>query len=166
MSEEHYGRSTEARARRRRAVITVGLALLMVFFAGWYSMSYIRADEASRSATSSSTSEPPACDLDPSQVEVNVYNATDREGLAGRVAGDLKKRGFVVRTVANDPKQVEVTGRGQLRHGPNGSQGSQLVARHEGTVEDDPDDRERAAVDLVLGPDYQHLVDEDRAKAC
>lgn len=146
-------------------MITVLLVLLLLFFAGWYSMSYIRADEAARSTTTS-TSDSPTCGLAPSRVEVNIYNATRREGLAAQVARDLKERGFVVKTVANDPKQVEVTGRGELRHGTNGTKGAELVARHLGAVEDNPDDRERAAVDVVLGPDYRHLVREDRATAC
>lgn len=146
-------------------MITILLVLLLLFFAAWYALSYIRADQSAR-ATTTATSDSPTCALAPSRVEVNVYNATNREGLATQVARDLKKRGFVIKTVANDPKQVEVTGRGQLRHGPNGTQGAQLVARHVGTFEDDPDDRERAAVDVVLGPDYQHLVREDLARAC
>lgn len=165
MSDEYYGQSTEARARRRRSIITVLIVLLILFFASWYAMSYIRAD-SSPSATTSSSSGSPSCDLTPAQVEVNVYNATDREGLAGRVAKDLKERGFVVKTVANDPKQVEVTGRGQLRHGANGAKGATLLTQHVGTFTDATDDRERAAVDVVLGPGYRHLVRADRASGC
>lgn len=165
MSDEYYGQSTEARARRRRSIITVLIVLLVLFFAAWYAMSYIRAD-GSPSATDSSSSVSPSCDLTPAQVDVNVYNATNRDGLAGRVAKDLKERGFVVKTVANDPKQVEVTGRGQLRHGDDGAKGAKLLSRHLGSFSDSPDDRERAAVDVVLGPDYRHLVREDRVTGC
>ncbi|WP_435200477.1 LytR C-terminal domain-containing protein [Janibacter sp. GS2] len=165
MPDEFYGQSTESRARRRRAIITVLIVLLLLFFAAWYAMSYIRADTSAR-ATTTSTSGSPTCELTPAQVEVNVYNATDREGLAAQVARGLKERGFVVRTVANDPKQEEVTGRGQLRHGARGTKGAELLSRHVGTVADAPDERERVAVDVVLGPDYRHLVRADQVTDC
>jgi|SRR5699024_10455520 len=165
MSEEHYGRSAEARARRRRSIITMIIVLLGLFFAAWYALSYIRAEDHA-GAEESTTSESATCDLSPGQVDVNVYNATSREGLAAQVARDLKKRGFTVKTVANDPKKVEVTGRGELRHGPDGAKGAELVSRHAGTFSERTDERERTDVDVVLGPDYRHLVDEDRATAC
>lgn len=165
MSEEHYGRSAEARARRRRSIITMIIVLLGLFFAAWYALSYIRAEDHA-GAEESTTSESATCGLSPGQVDVNVYNATSREGLAAQVARDLKKRGFTVKTVANDPKKVEVTGRGELRHGPDGAKGAELVSRHAGTFSERTDERERTDVDVVLGPDYRHLVDEDRATAC
>lgn len=163
--DERQGRSSEARARRRRSAITLLLVLLMLFFAAWYAMSYIRAD-AERRTASTPTSSTSTCGADPAQVDVNVYNATNREGLAAQVARDLRARGFVIKTVANDPKQVDVTGRGQLRHGTAGAKGAELVARHVGDFEDTPDERARTSVDVVLGPDYRHLVDEERASTC
>lgn len=166
MSEEYYGESAEARARRRRTIITVLIVLFILFFAAWYALSYIRADDARRTTTPSSTSESPTCELTPGQVEVNVYNATTREGLAAQVARDLKKRGFDVTSIANDPKRVEVTGRGELRHGSNGTKGAELVAQHVGEFADVGDERERPAVDVVLGPDYRHLVHESRVPDC
>lgn len=165
MSDEYYGQSSEARARRRRAVITLLLALLMIFFAGWYAMSYIRADDARRASTATSTASP-TCEVDPSDVQVNVYNATSREGLATRVARDLRKRGFDVRTIANDPKRSEVTGNGELRHGTNGTKGAELLADHVGELSIAKDERERTAVDVVVGPDYRRLVQEDKTPDC
>lgn len=165
MPEEYYGQSTEARARHRRSVITILIVVLGLFFAAWYALSYIRAEDRA-GAGGTTTSESPTCGMTPGEVDVNVYNATRREGLASQVARDLKKRGFVVKTVANDPKKVEVTGRGELRHGPDGAKGAELVTRHAGTFSERTDDRERPDVDVVLGPDYRHLVDEDRATAC
>jgi len=165
MSDGYYGRSTEARARRRRAVITVLIVVLVLFFAAWYALAYMRADGGSR-ATGTTTTAAPTCPLTPAQVEVNVYNATNREGLAGRVARGLKKRGFVVKTVANDPKQMEVTGRGQLRHGTKGAKGAELVGRHVGTFEDVPDERARTSVDVVVGPGYRRLVSEQLVGDC
>lgn len=165
MSDEYYGQSAEARARRRRAVITLLLALLMIFFAVWYAMSYIRADDERR-ATESSSSATPTCETKASEFKVNVYNATDREGLATTVARDLRKRGFDVQTVANDPKGTEVTGPGELRHGTNGTKGAELLSDHLGDFSIDKDERDRTTVDVVLGPDYERLVAEDTAPDC
>lgn len=168
MSDEYYGQSAEARARRRRAVITLLLALLMIFFAVWYAMSYIRADDerrASESAESSAT-ESPTCVTKASEFKVNVYNATDRAGLASKVARDLRKRGFDVQTIANDPKGTEVSGPGELRHGTNGTKGAELLSDHLGDFSIDKDERDRTTVDVVLGPDYERLVAEDTAPDC
>lgn len=165
MSDEYYGQSAEARARRRRAVITLLLALLMIFFAVWYAMSYIRADDERR-ATESSSSATPTCETKASEFKVNVYNATDRESLATTVARDLRKRGFDVQTVANDPKGTEVTGPGELRHGTNGTKGAELLSDHLGDFSIDKDERDRTTVDVVLGPDYERLVAEDTAPDC
>lgn len=165
MSDEYYGQSAEARARRRRAVITSLLALLMIFFAAWYAMSYIRADDARRAESSSSTSSP-TCPAKAEDVQVNVYNATTREGLATKVARDLRKRGFDVRTVANDPKKAEVTGPGELRHGTNGTKGAELLSEHVGEFSITKDERERTSVDVVLGPDYRKLTSRSAVEDC
>lgn len=165
MSDEYYGQSAEARARRRRAVITLLLALLMIFFAAWYAMSYIRADDARRASTAT-TSASPTCEVSPGDVEVNVYNATNREGLATKVARDLRSRGFDVKTIANDPKRAEVTGRGELRHGTNGTQGVELLSEHVGEFSITKDERERTTVDVVVGPDYRRLVSEEKTPDC
>ncbi len=168
-SDELHGQSAAKRARRRRSVITFLIVLLLLFFAAWYALSYIRADDAKRAGASTATSatiSATSCVLTPEQVEVNVFNATSREGLAGQVAKDLKKRGFVVTTVANDPKHADVTGRGHLRFGNDGVNPAKLVSRHVGNFEEHPDARKRASVDVVLGPKYQRLVDEAKIVGC
>ncbi len=165
MSEDYYGQSAEARARRRRAIITTLLALLMIFFAAWYAMSYIRADDARRASSSTSTTSA-TCPAKAADVQVNVYNATDREGLATKAARDLRQRGFDVRTIANDPKRAEVTGPGELRHGTNGTKGAELLSEHVGEFSIAKDERERETVDVVLGPDYRKLTTRSSLEEC
>lgn len=87
MPEEYYGQSTEARARHRRSVITILIVVLGLFFAAWYALSYIRAEDRV-GAEETTTSESPTYGVAPGQVDVNVYNATRREGLASQVARD------------------------------------------------------------------------------
>lgn len=163
--DEYYGAGSGARARRRRAVITVLLVLLMLFFAFWYAMSYIRADESGTGADSATPTRP-ACTSSPQQVQVNVYNATNRDGLAARVAAQLKERGFTVKTVANDPKKRTVTGRGELRYGTNSMADAQLLLRHTGDFQRIKDSRERRTVDVVVGPQFEQLVSESAVRAC
>lgn len=164
--QEEYGLSSEARARRRRSVITLLVVLLSVFFAAWYALSYIRADDQRRAEGSATSTEPSGCEVAPEQVDVNVYNATNREGLAAKVARDLKSRGFTVKTVANDPKQAEIEGRGELRFGEQGRKGADLLSEHVGEFAERTDERARVTVDVVLGPRYRHLVSEERTPAC
>lgn len=163
--DEHYEMGDSPRMRRRKSIITFALVLLLLFFASWYALSYIRADEASSTQPTAIT-QSPTCGMSPKQVEVNVYNATKREGLAGRVANQLKKRGFTVKTVANDPKQAKVEGTGQLRYGSNGRKEAKLVGLHTGDFQMIQDPRKRTTVDLVLGPDFKRLSAESTIATC
>ncbi len=161
-ADEYYGRSSEARARRRRSVVTVVLVLLLVFFATWYALSYLTQDGADQDSPDA-TSSTPTCEVKPEQVEVHVFNAAGRAGVAADVREDLKKRGFDVTSIDNES---EVSGRGELRHGPSGAKGAELLAEHFGEAEDVDDDREDATVDVVVGPEYERLVSEERAPSC
>ena len=166
MSDVH-GVPDEVRARQHRSIITISLVVLALFFAAWYAYSYIRADDA-RSAREAATATPTttACEMTPEQVEVNVYNATSRPGLAAQVATDLRKRGFVVETVANDPKRAELTGRGELRYGETSLEAARLVEQHVGSFAKKVDERQRTSVDVVLGPTYDQLVDRADITPC
>ncbi|MGQ0464458.1 MAG: LytR C-terminal domain-containing protein [Sporichthyaceae bacterium] len=46
---------------------------------------------------------------------VNVYNSTQRTGLAIEVADQLRERGFQIGEVGNDPERRKVRGTGELR---------------------------------------------------
>lgn len=162
---DHYGVSSEARARGRRSIVTVSLVILMLFFAAWYALSYIRADDT-RSVSPTTSSTTSSCDLVPKDVEVNVYNATNRAGLAAQVAKGLRERGFAVKTVANDPKRAELTGRGELRYGDQGKSGAELVDNTVGTFARKVDERTRTSVDVVLGPQFDGLVDKAAVPGC
>lgn len=107
---------------------------------------------ATPSAVCPTTSAPPA----PTAVAVNVYNGTDRAGLAAQVATTLKARGFLVGKVANDPLGKKVSGTAEIRAATDSPAaitvaaqvpGSRLVA----------DTRRDNTVDLVLGVGYAAL---------
>jgi hypothetical protein len=101
----------------------------------------------------------------PSAITVNVYNATQRQGLAKAVSEELKKRGFTIGKVTNDPLKQQIPGPGQLRTGvPGKGPGAVLAAQFPGaqTVEDTRTD---ATVDLVLGETFQSLAAPEAAAA-
>lgn len=99
------------------------------------------------------------------QSEVNVYNSTDRRGLAAGVAQGLRSRGFPVLAVDNDPLDAGVQEPAQVRHGPQGLEAARTVAAQvDGAVLVD-DGRTGAAVDLVLGAGYQQLRGPAQAAA-
>lgn len=97
----------------------------------------------------------------PSEITLNVYNTTWKEGLAADVAGDLKDRGFKVKSTGNDPEmsylEKEV---GIVRFGPEGERAAKRLAQQVDGVQLQKDDRKSAAVDLVLGNRWKDLKAE------
>ena len=127
------GASLHRRHRQRRAALTltaVALVLLAsfayaaVYFQGWVGNRATPGPLASRSCQRAA----PARALTPRAVTVNVYNATERGGLAASVAKSLRTEGFKVAKVANDPLGKLLAGVGEVRRGPTGTAGAALAA--------------------------------------
>lgn len=165
MSEqETYGHPTSERQRRRKGLVTMAIVVLLLFFAAWYAFSYFRADAERAPAANGSNA---ACRVVASEVEINVYNATTREGLAGRVAEELEGRGFQVKEVENYQRQETITGNGWARFGPAGAPGATTLSQHARDFEQVEIERERPVIDLVLGPDFTALAPaEDVPEGC
>lgn len=101
----------------------------------------------------------------PSQVTTNVYNATDRAGLAASTAEVLQARGFVVSTIANDPLAKTITGVAELRYGPSGETGAQLLAYYFPGALLVEDDRTDATVDVALGASFTEVPPQSEIDA-
>jgi hypothetical protein len=153
--------SVQARQRRRRSLIVIGVVLLGLFFAFWYAWSYYQADSSARA-----TRPPPAtcAPYDPNVVtpentKVNVYNASSRNGLARSVAKSLTERGFVIGKVANDPSSRKAPKVAEIRYGPNGVAQAKLLRTTlpKGTTLVN-DKRKAVVVDLAVGPKYTTLA--------
>jgi hypothetical protein len=99
---------------------------------------------------------------DSENIQLNVYNATDKSGLAKEVALELKQRKFKVDKTGNDPLGKPVEGVAVLRYGPK-MVGSAWVVRsyflNEAVREFDPS-RQDETIDVVLGPSFQKLATE------
>lgn len=160
------GMSTAQRRARRRtalvitallAVLALALLISLATVQGWFGPRQGGGDEAA--VTSAAV---PAPGLRPEQVSVDVLNGTSTSGLAGRTAEALRTRGFEVGSVDN----ADIAeGPGLIRHGPEGQEGAEVLARSVGQDLElvlQPDLGGTDVV-LVLGPDWEELptADED-----
>jgi hypothetical protein len=121
------------------------------------------ADQAEACASVSESAPPPT--LDPTGINLRVLNATDTAGLAQTVATALQERGFVIDEVANDSSGREVTGVGELRHGPRGTDAADYVRLFLPGAGDFLDTRATAQVDVVVGPEFTTLASADEVSA-
>jgi hypothetical protein len=121
------------------------------------------AEEAEACASASEAAPPPS--LDPSVINLRVLNATDTAGLAQTVATALQERGFVVDEVGNDSTGREVTGVGELRHGPRGADAAEYVRLFVPGAGDFLDTRATAQVDVVVGPEFSTLATAEEVAA-
>ncbi|GAA1811585.1 LytR family transcriptional regulator [Planosporangium flavigriseum] len=101
---------------------------------------------------------------DSETIQLNVYNATDRPGLAKEIAQEFKQRKFKVdpEKASNDPLAKPVEGVAVLRYGPK-MVGAAWVVRsyflNEAVREFDPS-RQDETIDVVLGPSFKKLATE------
>ena len=107
-------------------------------------------DKAAACATASAAPK----SLDPSAITVRVLNSTGTAGLAQQVATNLRDKGFGVGEVGNDGSGRQVTGTGEVRHGPRGNEAAVYLRQFVTGAGDYLDTRADATVDLVLGPDF------------
>ena len=187
MSVPSGGPRPSARHRRRQspvvAVILVIIGMVILFGAG-YGLS--RIIQGSGASDASSTTEPtngsttsapepepcvtvtvtPGAGLpSPAQVTTNVYNATDRTGLAASTAEELQVRGFLIGVIDNDPLAKTITGVAEIRHGPSGEQAARLLAFYLPGAELVDDGRKDATIDTVLGAAYTAVAPQSEVDA-
>ena len=159
---------TPAQKRARRQAITLlvvgGLLLVSFLFAAAYYGGWFSSPKAPSAAGSCPTTTV-VIKVQPSQVHVNVYNASKRNGLAKKVSAQMKEQGYVTGKVANDPLNATFTTPAQIRYGAKGKAGAQLVASEVAGAKMVQDKRKDATVDLVLGAKYTKLGDPPSTSA-
>jgi hypothetical protein len=155
------GASIRRRRRRRRATITLTLVALVLLGTFAYAAAYFQGWVGTRTpkplASPACQVVPPVNALIPRAVTVNVYNSTDRAGLAASVAKSLRTQGFTVADVANDPLGRPISGVGEIRHGRTGAAGATLAAKRLSGAKLVLDNRTDASIDLVLGTKFTAL---------
>jgi hypothetical protein len=93
----------------------------------------------------------------PKKTKVNVYNATETSGLASKTARDLKKRGFVIKEIANDPAGLPIEGVARIRYGSKGAKRAELLSYYFPGAELVELDRSGTKVDLALGDSFTFI---------
>ncbi len=169
--------SGRSRGGGARNVILLILGMAVLFAAG-FGLSWLLRGGASDSASPTSTSSGPTpgpCVTvtvvpgaglpKPGAVTVNVYNATDRAGLARGTAGELTQRGFTVGKIANDPLAKTITGVAEIRYGTKGAGGAKLLRVYVPGATVVSDARTDATVDLVLGAKFATVATTAQAQA-
>lgn len=154
------------RSGRRPLPPLIFLLVLAVAAAAvwWYVIRQEKQQEEEQQAACQTVAEAPPS-LDPATVNLRVFNATDTAGLAQTVAAALEERGFVVDEIANDSSGREVTGVGELRHGPRGADAADYVRLLLPSAGDYVDTRATAQVDVVVGPEFTTLATPEEVAA-
>ncbi|MFD3835164.1 LytR C-terminal domain-containing protein [Streptomyces sp. NPDC058642] len=120
-----------------------------------------KADCATKASPSASASSPTAAYPKPSQITVNVFNATPRAGLAKKTADELKKRGFKIGDVGNASAEFDkkVKGTGLLL-GPTSAVSTSLpvLGTQLAGAQARADTRKGTDVDLIIGTGFKSLT--------
>jgi len=152
--------------RHQRTAITMLVLAGLVIIAGWYAWDSITDPEETSDGVAPTCQ--PAAPTDappPAEIELNVYNATDRNGLASSIAREMRTRGFAILDVANDPSGSEITGTAEVRaHLDSQAAASLVMAQVPGAVFV-ADNRTDGTVDLVVGAAFEALAPPGGAPA-
>lgn len=149
------------RSGRRPIPPLVGLLVLALVALGvWWNVLRQEAERQDALEAACSSAEAAVPSLDPATVTLRVLNASDTAGLATRVGGNLRNRGFVIEEIGNDgtSRRSEVTGPGEVRHGPLGREAARFVALQHTGLTLHQDTRATGTVDVVIGPEWAGLA--------
>lgn len=94
----------------------------------------------------------------PSAIELNVFNGTERNGLASKAAKDLRKRGFVVLEIGNaEPDQFQ-DGVALVRGSLDSQAQAVVVLGLLPGATFQPDNRPDTSIDVIFGEKYKKLA--------
>lgn len=167
---------TGDRPRRRHPLATTIIVVLMMAVLFGATFGIVRllrgsgSDQASPGATSpapcvTTTVVPGVALPKPGQVSSNVYNSTNRAGLAKRTAADLGSRGFKIGRVANDPLGRSIAGVAEIRYGTAGLANAQLMRYYILGAVLVQDARTDATIDVVLGQKFKAVTPQKAVDA-
>lgn len=149
------------RRRQRRTIITLILVTALLVGALVVSYGYVQGWLGKPPATT-----PRAClrtsTVTASQVTLNVYNGTQKAGLARKTADSLKKRGFKIAAVANDPLEKKLAGASEVRYGPAGAPAAKLVGAQLKGARMVRDQRTSSTLDIVVGDKFSSLAPQPK----
>lgn len=169
MTDPHRPATSAIERQRRRSVaILIGLgAFLLISFLvafayiqGWFPAGSSGGEQVAappRPTTSSCApaAPPPA----PSSISVNVYNSTQRAGLAATTGAALSDQGFKVLAKSNDPLGTTVDAVAEIRFGTAAQAKADVLAqRFPGAVKVPDETRTDDIVDVAIGERFTALA--------
>ena len=167
------------RSRRRRKTLAVAFGGLLVLGVGAYGLVNLVTAPAQNAAAASckagstralTAQVPPlaaaggvgaaqaAANAGAPKFTLNVYNSTERQGLASHTAAQLKQRGFVIGQVTNDPLKANLSIAAQVRGAESQNAELHEVAAEVPGAQIQTDSRTDPSVDLVLGAGFTTLA--------
>jgi hypothetical protein len=155
-------------------VLLIMVAMLVLFGVGFGIATLLKGSGGGESEASvpspTSTIDPNSCSVvmvapienlpRASQVTLNIYNSTQRVGLAGDTAKIFGVRGFKIGDVKNDPLGVPIEGVAEIRYGPKGEAAATLVSYHLPDAVLVEDERKGRKVDVSLGRQFVDLTND------
>lgn len=143
-------------------VLVVAAAVVVV----WTLMSDDQRGTATGTHTCAAGAKPAATTVPKEKdVTLNVYNSTDRSGLAQATAKSLQGVGFHIKAVKQDPTGAVVHDTAQIRFGRKAVGAAQLVRAYvQGAKPAFDPNREDTTVDLVLGEGFQQILNPTEVK--
>ncbi|MFS4096489.1 LytR C-terminal domain-containing protein [Streptomyces sp. AF1A] len=160
------------RRRRGRLIVVVAASACALGVLGWGTLQLIDVFTGGKKSAAEGTAadcrtKPAAATPvkalpEPGRITVNVYNATQRTGLAKETADQLKKRGFRIGDVGNAPKEYDkkIKGTGVLL-GPASALNTSLpvlAAQLAGAEQRTVAGRKGTALDLMIGDAFKGLA--------
>lgn len=155
--------------RRRRAVVLVGLLVAVVLLGVLAILGLVLRDGTKDSGASSAATpcrtaeaETPA----PDSIVVNVYNSTQRTGLAATTATDLSTHRFHIGSVGDDPLGAAINDVAEIRHGRKGKDAAEVLKSRVRGARLVVDERSDGSVDLALGQRFSVVTSRSGPSGC
>jgi hypothetical protein len=155
------------RYRRIRSTITLVVLIGLVAWAGWYAWNVVT-EPAATDDEPEVVAEQPLCAVavptdapPPEEININIYNGTDRNGLASQIAREMREQGYVILDVANDPLNRSVAGVAEVRAADVDDLSVQLIMSQVPGAAFVADERTDDAIDIVLGEEFEAIGPQD-----
>jgi len=146
----------------RTATVVVAIVLFVAGLFFGFKLLTASADTFDEAATCENKTVAEGDELTSNLVKVNVYNASQRSGLANRVGINLQRRGFLTGTVANSTSEVKPDTVAILTDDRDDPRVKLVAEQFEDVEFSEPDIKIADGVTVVVGDGYKELVKAPR----
>ncbi len=154
--------SGSPKSSRTAVIVILVVGALVAAGLGFVVYRAVRGDAATSKPTAgvcpAVTTTPGAKLPKPSAITINVYNATQKSGLARKTSSQLRTNGFAILAVSNDPLNKTIPGVAEIRYGKKGAANAKLLSFYLPAATLVLDKRTDATVDVVLGETFTGVL--------